>query len=255
MKFFKCLTIFIVLLTSCKSGKNLTDKKSTVKKISAKKILKKHISENFNFETVDAKLKVDFKNEKQDVGFSVKMKIKKDEIIWLKGTKLITVFKAKITPNKVSFYSPYYKNYIEGDFKMLEKILGVTVNFNQLQNMLLGQVMFDASEKHTVELIEGTYKLAPKNQQDLFDVFYWLNPLHYKLDKQSLINESKKQRLDIEYASYKQTDDSLFPQKILIKGKGKNKLSTINMFVRSTIINQKLEMPFKIPTGYKEIKL
>ena len=183
------------------------------------------------------------------------MKIKKNEVIWLKGTKFITVFKAKITPDKVSFYSPYYKNYIEGDFKMLEKILGVAVNYNQLQNMLLGQVMFDVSQKHNIELVEETYKLAPKNQQNLFDVFYWLNLTHYKLDKQSLINDVKGQRLDITYPSYKKIEENLFPDKIIIQGKAKNKLSNINMLLRSILIDQKLEMPFKIPTEYKEIKL
>ena len=37
---------------------------------------------------------------------SVYLRIKKDEVIWLKGTKFINVFKAKITPDKVRFYSP-----------------------------------------------------------------------------------------------------------------------------------------------------
>jgi len=254
MKVFKYITIFLIVFTSCKSGKNVTDISGT-RSSTAKKVIKKHIEQNFNKNTVDAKLKVHFKNEKQDVDFSVKMKIKKDEVIWLKGTKIITVFKAKITPEKVSFYSPYSKQYIEGDFKMLEKILGVAVNFQQLQNMLLGQAMFNTSEKHLMQPNEKSYKVLPKKQPDTFDIFYWINPTHFKLDQQAIANEVKNQRLDISYPSYKNTNTTLFPEKIIINGKAKNKQSDIEITVRSTIFNEEISIPFTIPTGYNEIKL
>ena len=97
----------------------------------AKKVVRKHISSSFDKKTVDAKLKVAFKNNKNSESFSVRMKMKKDEVIWLKGTKLITVFKAKITPTSVSYYSSYFKNYFEGDFSMLKKLLGTDINFSQ----------------------------------------------------------------------------------------------------------------------------
>ena len=255
MKILKYIIVFLLVFISCKSKKQLTDESSKIKTVSAKKIVKKHITKNFNKNTVDAKLKVGFKNEKQEVGFSVRMKMKKDEVIWLKGTKLITVFKAKITPEKISFYSPYYKNYIEGDFKMLEKILGVSVNFQQLQSLLLGQALLETSQKHTVQFTNNTYKLAPKKQSDAFDVFYWINTEHYKLDKQAFVNSLEEKRLDIVYPSYKKTDNMLFPEMIKIQGKAKNKYSDIDLLVKSIIFNEEISIPFLIPEGYKEIKI
>ena len=255
MRFFKFIIIIGLFFTSCKASKNATNTTSGLKKLSAKKILKKHVSKDFDKKTLDAKLKVNFKNDKQNVGLSVRMKIKKDEVIWLKGTKLITVFKAKITPDKVSFYSPYYKNYIEGDFKMLEKIFGVAVNFKQFQSMLMGQVMFTTHKKHTAKVVDAAYELSPKTQEELFDVFYQINASHYKLNKQSLVNSLKEQRLDIVYPSYKNKSNSLFPEKILIEGKKKNKQSTIDIIVRSIVFDEEVTMPFKIPEGYKEIQL
>ena len=117
--------------------------------------------------TVDAKLKVTYKDAQEDLGFSVRLKMIKDEVIWLKGTKIITVFKAKITPDKVSFYSPYKKNYLEGDFSMLKEMLGVDINFEQLQNLLLGQSIYNLKErKHEVQIIGNKYQLTPKKQAD-----------------------------------------------------------------------------------------
>lgn len=255
MKFFKYIILLLVIFTSCKSSKHVTNKESALKAISAKKLIKKHVANNFDKNTIDAKLKVNFKNEKQNLDFSVKMRIKKDEVIWLKGTKFITVFKVKITPNKVSFYSPYYKNYIEGDFSMLTSILGLEVNFQQLQNMLFGQAMFDTSQKHTLQPSKEAYELSPKNQPNLFNVFYSLNSSHFKLDKQSLVNEAKQQRLDIEYPAYKTTNKVLFPERIVINGTTKNKQSNIDMLIRTIIFNSEISIPYKIPEGYKEIKL
>ena len=224
--------------------------------MSARRVAKKHVSANFNKKTVDARLKANYNNGKEKVGFSVRMKIKKDEVIWLKGTKLITVFKAKITPTKVQFYSPYKKVFFDGDFAMLKELLGTDINFQQLQSMLLGQSLLDVkSERQEVEINDKSYQLSPKKQSQLFDIFFYVNPLHYKLDKQSIVNSLKNQRLDISYPKYLSKKSVLFPEKININAKLKKKFTNINITTRSVEFNTKLNMPFKIPNGYKEIKL
>ncbi|SNR13853.1 DUF4292 domain-containing protein [Tenacibaculum jejuense] len=248
-------TLIIATLSSCKSTKETTST-ATLKNLSARRVVKKHLASNFEGNTIDAKLKVRYKDKKEDIGFSVKMKIKKDEVIWLKGTKIITVFKAKITPEKVSFYSPYKKNYFEGDFSMLKELLGFDVNFEQLQNMLLGQAVLDITEnKQKVDIVNRSYQLYPKKQPLLFDIFYQIHPDHYKLKKQYLVNQLKEQRLDIDYADYIKKDNLLFPKRTIITAKEKNKFTNINIEVRSINFNTNLEMPFRIPSGYKEIKL
>ena len=95
------------------------------KEMSAKKVARKHIASNFDKKTVNAKLKANFNNGKLKQSISVSLRMKKDEVIWLKGSKFITVFKAKITPTSVSYYSPFAKNYFEGDFSMIKELLGV----------------------------------------------------------------------------------------------------------------------------------
>jgi hypothetical protein len=255
MKLYRYLLVGLLALGSCKSSKNIANTDGAVEEMSSRKIIRKHNNINVP-ETVDAKLKVNYKDAKEDIGFSVKMKMIKDEVIWLKGTKIITVFKAKITPEKVSFYSPYKRNYFEGDFTMLRKLLGVDINFNQLQNMLLGQSIYNLKKtKQQVEIADNSYKLYPKDQLSIFDIFYHINPTHFKLEKQYVVNSLKNQRLDVSYPKYIQKKSFLFPEKIEIKAKEKNKFTNIDMNVRSIEFNKKLEMPFRIPSGYKEIKL
>lgn len=256
MKYVTLLIVLFLSFSSCKSSKNIANKPTIIKEMSARRVAKKHTSSNFDEKTVDARLKVNYKSNKEKVGFKIRMKIKKDEVIWLKGTKYITVFKAKITPTKVQFYSPFYKNYFDGDFSMLKKLLGTDINFKQLQNMLLGESLFNVRQKrHAVTITDKSYQLTPKKQSELFNLFFYVNSLHYKLNKQSVVSTKKNQRLDIAYPKFLNKKGVLFPEKIKINAKQNNSYTNIDISTRSVDFNTKLNVDFKMPKGYKEIKL
>ena len=256
MRYLKYLFIFIFVFTACKTKKYALDNSIIAKEMSAKKVARKHVSANFNKKTIAAKFKVNFNDGVTKQSISVYLRIKKDEVIWLKGTKFINVFKAKITPKKVRFYSPIEKKYFEGDFSMLEKLLGTKINFQQLQNLFLGQAILDVkNKKQNIVLEKNAYVLSPKTQATLFDVFFAIHPGHFKLNQQSIINALKKQRLDIKYTSYKFVDDEIIPQQINIKAKQENKLTIIDFILRSIELNTKINTSFKIPNGYKHMNL
>ncbi|MDC1465085.1 DUF4292 domain-containing protein [Polaribacter sp.] len=256
MRYLKYLFVFILVFTACKTKKYAIDNSVIAKEMSAKKVARKHVSTNFNKKTIAAKFKVNFEDGSTKQTLSVYLKIKKDEVIWLKGTKFINVFKAKITPEKVRFYSPIEKKYFEGDFSMLEKLLGTKINFQQLQNLFLGQAILDVkNKKQNIVLEKNSYVLSPKTQATLFDVFFAIHPGHFKLNQQFIVNTLKKQRLDIKYGSYKLVDDEIIPQQINIKVKQENKVTIIDFILRSIELNTKINTSFTIPNGYKRMNL
>jgi hypothetical protein len=243
------------MLTSCKTTKNMIDVNATAKSISARKVAKKHTEAHFDKKTIDAKLKVNFNNGKTKQGLSVNMKIKKDEVIWLKGSKMITVFKAEITPTSVRYYSGLFKNYFEGDFSMIKQLLGVDINFEQLQNLFLGQALTNVrDEDQEVEIANNRYILSPEKQAELFDIFFTINPAHFKLDNQSIVNVDKNLRLDVNYPSYNLIDDVVFPAAVNIKAKSEKTLTAIDLQYKSVIFDTDVKMSFNIPRGYKELK-
>jgi len=256
MNFVKYLLVFVFVFTSCKTKSNLISTTIVAEKISAKKVARKHVASNFAEKSVLAKLKANFNNGKLNQSFSVSLKIIKDEVIWLKGTKFITVFKAKITPTSIRYYSPYAKNYFEGDFSMLKKLLGADINFQQLQNLLLGQSLMNVKkQKQHVVITDNAYVLSPKSQAILYDVFFSVNPSHFKLDKQAIVHTTKNQRLDISYPSYTLVDDAVFPTEIQIKAKQPGAFTNIDFMLKSVQFNTDVDVSFSIPKGYKQIKL
>jgi hypothetical protein len=256
MRYLKYLFVFILVFTACKTKKYALDNSIIAKEMSAKKVARKHVSANFKKKTISAKFKVNFNDGSTKESISVYVRIKKDEVIWLKGTKFINVFKAKITPDKVRFYSPIKKKYFEGDFSMLEKLLGTKINFQQLQNLFLGQAILDVkNKKQNIALEKNTYVLSPKTQATLFDAFFAVHPGHFKLNQQSIVNTLKNQRLDIKYTSYKLVDDEIIPQQINIIVKQENKLTIIDFILRSIELNTKINTSFTVPNGYKRMNL
>jgi hypothetical protein len=256
MRYLKYLFVFILVFTACKTKKYTLDNSIIAKEMSAKKVARKHVSANFKKKTIAAKFKVNFNDGITKESISVYVRIKKDEVIWLKGTKFINVFKAKITPKKVSFYSPVEKKYFEGDFSMLEKLLGTKINFQQLQNLFLGQAILDVkNKKQNIALEKNAYVLSPKTQATLFDAFFAVHPGHFKLNQQSIVNTLKNQRLDIKYTSYKLVDDEIIPQQINIIVKQENKLTIIDFILRSIELNTKINTSFTVPNGYKRMNL
>lgn len=256
MKIYKIIFItLLVLIASCKSSKKYTDV-NYVKPLSSKKVIKKHISADFSKKTVDAKFKTKFNDGKINQTISVNLKMIKGEVIYLKGTKFITVFKAKITPNSVEYYSPFAKNYFKGNFAMLEKILGTDINFQQLQNLFLGQSIDNLKEKkYETSINNNAYLLTPKIQTQLFDFFLFVNKDHFKLNKQSLLQSEKKQRLDISYNSYRFIEDEYFPETINIEAKKEEKSTKMNFSLKSVIFDSDFTISFSIPKNYKEIAL
>ena len=94
MRYLKYLFVFIFAFTACKTKKYALDNSVIAKKMSAKKVARKHVSANFKKKTIAAKFKVNFNDGITKQSISVYLRIKKDEVIWLKGTKFINVFKA-----------------------------------------------------------------------------------------------------------------------------------------------------------------
>jgi hypothetical protein len=255
MKFLKYILLLMIVLTSCKTKKNMIDANAIAKEISAKKVAKKHIAANFDKKTVDAKLKVNFNNGKINQSLTVNLLIEKDKVIWLKGTKFITIFKAKITPTSVSYYSPFAKNYFEGDFSMIKQLLGVEINFEQLQNLFLGQSLLNVKEEdQELQIVNNRYILSPEKQAELFDIFFTINPSHFKLEEQSIINVAKNLRLDVKYPSYNLINKVVFPSEINIIAKKLDSFTDIDIIYKAVEFNTDLKMSYDIPNGYKRLE-
>ena len=256
MKFFRLILLVFFVFTACKSKQNLASKTSITKRMSARKVVKKHLATFLDKKTIDARLNIVFKDEKQQQKLKVKLRIDTNKVIWINVTYkgMVLLARAKITPTSVSYYEKINKTYFKGDFSLLEVLFGSEINFKQLQNILIGESFLDLkTQKHLSSVNENAHFLFPDQQNKGFDVLFWINPMHFKLDKQVLQNRNKNQELKVVYKAYASFDDVFFPKKIQISAKAENKFTHLDIDYKTVIFNKNISIPFRIPKGYKPI--
>jgi len=242
------------VLLSCGSNKNLNDRAAVVKE-SSKRVLKNHYKNTFDEATLKAALKVNFKKGNDSKNFSVSLRIQKDETIWMSGAVFgFPVLKALITPNRVSYYIKPLKTYYEGDFTSLQALLGTDLNFSMLQNILVGDAILPLKSKNFVSRIDQqAHLLTLKKENSLAKLFFWIHPLHYKIEKQEIKSLQKKASLSISYKNYNKINNTYFPDQINIRAKDQQNQAHLRVQYKSVSLGKKLSFPYKIPSGYKKI--
>ena len=120
---------------------------------------------------------------------------------------------------------------------------------------MLGQSIFSLKEQHTVAVNENSYALAPKDQNILLELFYLVNPSHFKMDSLQLYQKIEKRFLQVDYASYQEVNKQVLPKSINIVAVEDKDEVGVKLEIKSVSLNGDVRFPFKIPSGYTEIEI
>lgn len=162
--------------------------------------------------------------------------------------------RAKITPTTVGFYNKLDQTYFDGDYRLISDLLGTELDFIKVQNLLLGEAIFELRDQsYDAGVHETSYLLQPKEQSALFEIFLLLNPGHFKMDSQQLAQPEKRRMLQIDYKNYQEVEKQILPQNIKIIALEEESETIITMDFKSISLNNELRFPFRIPSGFEEI--
>lgn len=245
--------LFSLVVLSCKTKKIISSDEVN-QALPVKTIIKQHYNGELRFKTLSGKIKIDYSDGDTSQGVSVSIRIEKDKTIWLSAP--LGMVKVYITPTRVSFYNRLQNEYFDGDFSYLSKLLGTELDFNNLQNLLLGQALTDLrKEKYGMQVVANTYELKPKKGLDLFKILFQIEPKHFKIATQQLSQPSENRLLQIEYQNYQKMAGQMLPNSIKIEATQGSDKTTIDIDYRNMEMNRTLKFPYKIPKSFKEIIL
>ncbi len=257
MKYLKiCCVLVLVcgMAISCRSAKAIATDGKVSSEITAKQLIRENTKQNANFKTLQARVKIGYTKDLDEQGYTVNLRMEKDKVIWINAT--LGLARAMITPDEVSFYDKINDQYFKGDYRLLSNILGIELNFEKVQSLLLGESLFNLKEgKYIIDTSETSYILQPKEQSALLELFLLFNPSHFKMDSQQLMQPLKKRFLQVDYLAYQNVDQETLPKDIKIIAVEDNEEVIIAMEYKSVSINEAVRFPFKIPSGFKEIVL
>jgi len=246
-------TLVTLLVFSCKSSKTIGTDEANYN-LSTRQLIKENAKQAANFKTLQAKLKITYFQKEKEQTHSVSFRAKKDEVLWISAT--FSVIRAKVTPQKVSFYNKLDNTFFEGDYAYLSDLLGTDLDFQKVQNLLFGETIFnlkDDAYKSNVD--DNVYVLQPKKQRDLFEIFFLLDPSYFKVTSQQIYQPKEFRHLQIDYLTYQKVDNQTLPEHIKINAVEANQETIIKLEFKNVSLNDDLRFPFKIPSGFKEIKL
>lgn len=242
----------LVLLIGCKSKKILTTGNNNLN-LSAKQLIKENAKNTPKFKTLAARVKIDYTEGASSRSTTVSFRMERDKAIWMSKLGFV---KALITPDRVSFYNKLDNTYFDGDYAYLSDLLGTELDFNKVQNLLLGEALYDLDKNEFEVFTQGNeYVLKPKIQPEAFELFYILNAANFKINSQQLAQSKELRMLQIDYLNYQEIDQQTFPEYIKIIAVEGYDETRLDIEFKAITLNEKLSFPFKIPSGYKQIEL
>ncbi len=249
------IILSLLIITSCGTRKAKMGATSP-EDAAVAAVVANHYANEVDFKTLQGRLAVQYQTEERSQSVTVSFRMKKDDTIWMSGQLLgIPLAKVLITPNSVQFYEKITKTYFDGDFSLLSDLLGTPLDYQKVQNLLLGQTIYDLREERykLTESVRG-YQLQPVAENYLQKLFL-LDAGNFKALAQQLGQPNANRSVTVTYPEYQKIDQQIFPGKIQILAKEGTENTRIDMAFRSIEFNVPVSFPFSIPSGYEEISV
>lgn len=264
------LSSLIGFLSSCKTVKPVVF--HNLKPMSFDTLYHNMQAHQARFKSLNAKIAISYKKSgSSQPTFRALLRVRKDSLIWISIMPAmgIEVARAELTHDSLKLINRMKKNYLLGNYHLLDSLLHTSVNYSVLQSLLLGN---DISGYHILSSKAGAdrdgYLLSmdrEKNntggtlQNPNFPVELkqkvWLFPSDFKIRKlfvQQQTPDHKVRELLVYYSNYQNIQGQLLPTKMRIVLNSRPKTEIFLTF-KKIELNKNYGFPFYIPGDYKKL--
>ena len=232
-----------------------TEKAKEITKNEVKTEPTAHVDKDFRY--LKATCKADWKDSKNNVGFTINLRVRKDSLIWLHFTKMgISGARVLITPDSVRIINYLEDSYTVAKFDTLEKILNFRLNFSMLQAVLFADMPIPEYEAAAAQAESGMLKIT--QERDGIAITNVVNEITKKLHQLDLKDLKTNNVLSLLYQNFQTHGDNSFAHNNFATITFRNKttreieISEMKMVYKDVKFSyHSLELPFDIPKKYK----
>jgi len=221
-------------------------------------------------EWFSAKIATDLKAKGEKNSFKVSLRIRKDSIIWVNiGKGPIIVATSIITPDSIKAVVKLGDQfYIEKDFDFIKRQFDLNLDFDALQNLLIGNPLaFNPEDKyktldgdinyvlstHNQRQIDKFSAKLPKKKEDQLIKRFWIRHEDCRVVK-TLINQlSDTSNINIEYKNFKKEDNFVVPNKVSLNADTPRDSVVLELNYSRYKINKPLKFTYKVNNKYPKI--
>lgn len=205
---------------------------------------------NVDFATLSIRGRGSFENEEQNASFNYKINIEKGRRIWA-SLSLFGIEGARIlaTPDSFWVIDRINKQYAAQGYRYLEDKIGLRLDFNLLQNVLLGNAGPVSAKNLTVADAEH---FSIRNQTMLLQ--YTLATSGGKVLQVEAADSARAPLSTINYSEFSTLERQTMPMQVLVQVL-RPKANVVTLAHREVDVHpQNLNFSFSIPDGYAEVK-
>lgn len=208
----------------------------------------------------DGEIDIDSKQLTQSA--SIKIRWRRDSVIWLNITKLIlNVARAQITKDSVFVISPLQGTYAAEPLRYIEQKFGLPADFDLLQNFLLGKPIFLTDKKQLTLNTPKENTVILRGSNDRWTAEYQFDWTTKQLTEMTFTEPKAQRSLKVTYENYAPLADAdgkqrpfAYRRTITIESPqtGKAKVG-IEIEAESLEVNVVKNIKFEIPSHYKKM--
>lgn len=264
MKKILLLNLLALFLISCGSQKYLP--KGAPPLLKEKSFLKEINEAENQIQSLSFKTGASFENIGGKQSFKLEVRFIKDSVVWLDisdpfiGIKLA---RAVIYKDSMALINKLQRQYYTGRPSDLSKELGVDLNFDLLQNMLSGNMIFPINNDDydlyfgidEYILADYTYQKDSLIQKPFgkSHVLKFYPALKKPKEQIFSINNIAKS-YDLTYSDYQEVESIKFPKSIQINYRNQNKYTSLQLqSIQNIQLNKVNNLPFSIPSNYERM--
>lgn len=235
----------LVFVSSCKSLKPIKPKPELDSNLKAK-VLIKSISP-LSFKTLNLRGKVRLQKGDFDQSIQTNIRVQSNQKIWISASLIVPIAKGVIDEEGLVFYDKINRNYYQGNFDRLYDLLGISIDFNDLNRLIFGRPVLERPFKRSkLTFDQASYVMSFTNsrieQTVRFDSNFLMQNQYVRIRNQSIL---------VQYSDYQKKEGIWIPMKIECISED----ATLSFIIRKAEVDRDLAFPFEIPEGYHRIEL
>lgn len=245
------LIAILMLLTfmACKTTKRL----APLPERSQEEIIHALKKRNIDFQWFSGKVSTSMESPDENVSGSMTIRMKKDSVLWV-AVKKFGLEAARLLVEKDQYTILYRLEsaYESGNISQINDIISVTANFEDIQQLMFGNVILPENEEINFRKDSVYYVILTKVDGIILE--YFVNGYNLKLEKMN-ITDKMNRTANVHYTDYRKIDGfgDVAYERTFVFPYSSTANATINMKFSEIEIDVPKEIKFSIPKSYEKI--
>ncbi len=204
------------------------------------------------FDYLILKSKINIKTKDHNINATANIRMKKDSVIWISVTPGmgIEIIRSIITPDSVKLINRLENKYDKYSINYIKETLGIDLNFYNLQNLLVGDLLLPLEKQDQVKDTDELWEIKQERQTVLASSL--LSKIQKKVTQLEAKNQDEKY-LRVNYTNFTAIDSLLIHQTqsmLLVNNKDSSFVETSHQKIEFPSKN--VAFPFSVPKKYEK---